>query len=74
MKIAEKLEYIQENHFSDWLSTRRVVADEISDKQYRFCICGRLATGFHESSCGKLRTKINAETLKKLEHLLPTNK
>lgn len=69
MKIQEKLKYIQDNHFGEWLKTRREVADEESDKQSMFCVCGKLATGLHESNCKKLNKKIISKTLKRLKYL-----
>jgi hypothetical protein len=69
MKIQEKLKFIEDNHLAEWIKTRNEVADNISNKQSVFCVCGKLATGLHESYCRKLSAKINKETLKKLEHL-----
>ena len=69
--IQEKLKYIQDNHLGEWLKTRQQVADEISNKQSMFCVCKRLATGLHESSCRKFQNKITNETVKRLKHLLP---
>jgi hypothetical protein len=70
MKINEKIEYLQDNHFSDWLNQRVIVFDKLSDRQSMFCICGRLATGLHETNCRKFNNKVNAETVKQLSHLL----
>lgn len=70
-KISEKLEYLQSNHFSEWLNTRRKVADEFSDRQSMFCLCGRLATGLHENGCRRFNDAITKEAVKRLEHLLP---
>lgn len=69
-KITEKLSYLQDNHFSEWLSMRQKVSQEFSDKQSMFCLCGRLATGLHERSCGRLNKAITKETVKRLEPLL----
>jgi hypothetical protein len=74
MKIHEKLKYIQDNHFSEWLKTRRGVENELSEKQSAFCICGRLATGLHESHCRKFQNAITRETLARLKHLIITKK
>lgn len=71
MKLPEKLEYIQDHHFSEWMKTRQVVLDELSAKQSMFCICRRLATGFHESGCRQFQNKVTSETVKRLKHLLP---
>ena len=30
----------------------------LSDQNNMFCVCGRLATGFHERSCGAFRRKV----------------
>lgn len=71
MKITEKLTYIQKNHFSEWLKVRQETENELSANQRPFCVCGRLATGFHENSCKKFREKIWKNTIKKLGHLIP---
>lgn len=71
LKLTNKLQYLQDNHFSEWLSTRQIVLNELSDKQSMFCLCGRLATGLHENGCRKFQTKVTTETVKRLEHLLP---
>jgi hypothetical protein len=70
VKLADKLEYLQENHFNDWLKTRKEVDAELSGRQSLFCVCGRLATGFHETSCRRFNNKVNSETVKRLKHLL----
>ena len=69
MKLTEKLNYIQNNYFGEWLKTRKEVEDEKSNSQSMFCLCGRLATGFHESGCKKFQNKITSETIKRLKHL-----
>jgi len=70
MKITDKLQYLQDKHFSEWLTTYRQVKNEESDKQSIFCICGRLATGLHENGCRKFRNRIISITVKRLEHLI----
>jgi len=72
MKLTEKISYIQANHFCDWLKTREVVENEMSEKQALFCVCGRLATGLHEMRCQKFKNKVTSETVKRLKHLIPT--
>lgn len=71
MKITEKLKYIQDNHFEEWLKTRREVENEESNRHLIFCVCGKLATGLHESHCQKFRNSITRITLDRLKHLLP---
>ena len=70
MKIKEKLQYLQDNHFSEWLKTRRQVENELSNNQSTFCICGRLATGLHETHCKKFSAKVTKETIKRLEYII----
>jgi len=70
MKIQEKINYLQNNCFGRWMAMRRIVEDELSEKQNLFCICGRLATGLHEMNCRKFNTKINNETVKRLNNLI----
>ncbi len=71
MKLHEKLDYIQTNHMGEWLKTRRETADYVSSQYPMICICGRLATGFHEMNCTRFRNRVKSLTVKKLEHLLP---
>lgn len=66
----DKLTELQNKHFSAWLKERQAVFNELSDKQDIFCCCGRLASGLHESNCGRFRAKVNKETVKRLEYLL----
>lgn len=66
----ELLAVIQDKHFGDWLKTRREVEDEISNRQSMFCVCGRLATGLHESHCRKFSDKVTIETIGRLKHLV----
>lgn len=74
MNIKEKLAYLQDKHFGEWLKTRQEVSNEISDKQSMFCVCGKLATGLHESHCSKFNNTITKETLKRLTPLLTNPK
>lgn len=73
MNRIQKINYIYDNHFGQWLSERRKVDEELSDKQGMFCMCGRLATGLHENNCKRFQNKINNETIKRLSYLLPKN-
>jgi len=68
--MTEKLTFLQDNHFSEWLQMRQCVKEEISSKQDIMCVCGRLATGLHEMNCRKLSNKVTGETVKRLKHLL----
>lgn len=70
MKLTEKLSYLTANNFGEWLKTRQEVEDELSNNQSMFCVCGRLATGLHESHCKKFQDKITSVTVKRLEHLI----
>ena len=71
MKYDEKLKFLQDNHFSEWLHKRQKVEDEISNRQTMACVCGRLATGLHESNCRKFRNKVQRQAVKELSHLIP---
>ena len=70
MNYIEKLNYLQDNHFAEWLKTRGVVEEELSAKQSMFCVCGRLATGLHERYCRKFNNKVSREAVKRLDNLL----
>lgn len=66
----EKLAYLKDNHFNLFVDTREEVFNELSQQQTMFCCCGRLATGNHENNCSKFNNKVDAETIKRLKHLL----
>ena len=66
----DRVEYLIINHFSEWLKTREIVEDELSNKQSMFCICGRLATGLHERNCKQFQNKVTSETEKRLSKLI----
>lgn len=70
MKKDEKIGYLIDNHFGEWLKARQVVENEISTKQQLICVCGRLATGFHENTCRKFQGMVLSETVKRLGHLI----
>ena len=70
MNAKEKKETLKDNHLSEWLKTRRSTEDELSQKQSIFCVCGKLASGFHEKGCTKFNLLVEKETMKKLEHLI----
>ncbi len=70
MTTIEKIAILQDKHFGEWLKTYHEVKAEISDNQSMFCVCGRLATGLHESHCRKFQNKIINRTVVKLKHLI----
>ncbi len=72
MKKQQKIDYLQENHFSQWIKTRNEADWDVSDSQSMFCCCGDLATGLHERHCKRFAAKVDAETIKRLKHLLPS--
>jgi len=70
MKLEEKINVLKNKHYRKWIETKNKVADELSDRQGFKCICGRLATGFHEMNCRRFNNKVTSETVKRLKHLL----
>lgn len=72
MKKWQKLEYLKDVNFDLFLMTRNHVKNELSEKQTMFCCCGKLATGLHEAHCKKFNDKVDAEVIKRLQHLLPS--
>lgn len=71
MKKDEKMTYLKEEHWSKWITTRDQVEDRLSDRQPLWCICGTLATGYHEMGCRRFQAKVDSETIKELKDLLP---
>ena len=70
MTKTQKLEYIQENHFGEWMTARREMWDAVSNMYPMFCLCGKLCSGLHENSCRKFQNKVTDMTLDKLKHLI----
>lgn len=66
MNLTEKLKSLQDNHLGEWILTRDKVAKEFSENQPTFCICGKLASGLHESNCRRLSNAITKETVKRM--------
>ena len=71
MKKWEKLAYLKEVDFDLFIKTLNQVRKELSDGQSIFCCCGKLATGLHEAHCTKFKNKVEAEVIKRLQHLIP---
>ena len=70
MKKGEKINYLVTNHWKVYDKKYRKVEDKLSSQQGIMCLCGRLATGLHESNCQRFRHKIESETIKALKHLI----
>lgn len=66
MTKKEKIEKLVSADYSLWRKTRERIAVAMSDKQTMFCMCGQLATGFHEGRCKKFSDKVDSMTVKEL--------
>lgn len=71
MKKQEKIEYLKANHPVEWRVTRDRAEQIVSNSQSIKCVCGKLATGLHESSCSRFKSKVETETCRILIYLLP---
>jgi len=71
MTKSEKMQYLYDNHFGEWMRTRMRIENEQSDLQMYQCVCGRLATGMHESRCSRFRARVDSLTVTALAALLP---
>lgn len=71
MKMQEKVDYLFENHYQEFVNVRMLTDQEVSGEHPMRCVCKRLCTGMHERSCSRFRTKVNNRAVKKLKHLLP---
>jgi hypothetical protein len=70
MKLNDKISFLCDKHGDLWNRTVQEIENTLSAQQSMFCVCGKLATGFHESNCYKFRKKVWQETVKKLEYLI----
>lgn len=66
MNIKEKIENLKDKNMGEWLRVRQQVEDELSKQQATFCVCGRLATGLHESGCRKFNQLVDKQTAKRI--------
>lgn len=73
MNFTDKKKFLIKNFQSDYVKTRREVFNALSNQQAVFCICGKIASGFHEDRCSKFNALVDKETVKKLEHLIKDN-
>jgi hypothetical protein len=71
MKKKEQIQYLKENHFSEWYAIREQTAEKFSDERGMYCICGKLLTGLHERTCQRFNNHVDDLTAAQLEHLLP---
>lgn len=70
MDAKQKIAKLKSEFFPVWLKTYDECSEELSNEHSMFCVCGKLSTGLHESSCAKFRKEVEKRTVKKLEHLL----
>ena len=68
-KKAEKLAFLQKYAMSDWLKARQEADEEVSKEHSMWCVCRRLCTGLHESSCKQFQNKVNTRAINKLKDL-----
>ena len=70
MTKKEKINYLKENYYSEWINKYSEIKNKLSDNQDIFCCCGKLATGMHENNCRKFIQKVESKTVEKLSSLL----
>jgi hypothetical protein len=71
MNKKEKLNYLLQIHFPEFIEKRKEIEKELSEKQNLFCICGFIASGLHEDGCRIFQNKVSDLTVKFLSHLIP---
>lgn len=70
-QISEISDWLKTHFFAEYIGTRQHVFYELSDKQPMFCVCGKLATGFHELRCAKFNRTVDIETINRMRERLP---
>ena len=73
-KKAEKLAFLFKYAMKDWLKARQEADEEVSREHEMFCVCGKLCTGLHESSCKRFRDKVDTRAINRLKHIWENNK
>lgn len=72
MRMNERLQYLQNNHFKERLSAKQEADNIVSEQHPMICVCGKLCTGLHELNCSRFKKKVQSLAVKSLKHLLPT--
>ena len=70
MELKEKIRYLKEKHPREFAQTREKVFDQLSGAQPLVCMCGHIATGFHEMHCGKFNRAVDRKTCALLKGLI----
>lgn len=68
-KKSERIAFLQKYAMGDWLKARQEADEEVSREHEMWCVCRKLCTGLHESSCRQFQNKVNTRTIQKLKHL-----
>lgn len=71
MDYEQKVNYLMENHRSEWTRVYYPMCENVEDSLGMKCVCGRLATGLHFRNCNKLKKRIIKLTFNELKSLLP---
>ena len=56
-----------DKEFIKYTTMREKAWNQISEKYPMFCICGRLCTGLHESTCRQFQNAVERRTKKLLK-------
>lgn len=70
MNKEQKILWLKKMHTMAWMQTWNDAFDELSSMQTIFCVCGKVASGWHERNCKKFREKVDGEVVNRLEHLI----
>lgn len=71
-KQLQDKEWLRDNHWREWITTRENKIQRLSCRQKMWCCCGAVASSMHEERCAMFQNKVDAATIKSLKHLLPT--
>ena len=70
MKRTDKIKWLKKHRFREWYMTHEQVERIVSAEHPMFCVCGRIATEFHESQCEEFKKEVDSRCVKMLEHLI----
>ena len=66
-KLNRDVQFLVENYKDDWYKIYTKEFRKLDEECSMFCVCGKLATGFHVDRCTKFRNEVYRRTVAQLK-------
>lgn len=61
---------LQRFFFAEYIDTKKIVFDSLSEKIGTTCLWGKTRDEMHKKICGRFTNEVERETIKRLQHLI----